>query len=175
MTDRLSNRTLGLSLLMLAAGMVLLAFASVPLYSLFCQVTGFGGTTQQAGIAPGAVGTREITVRFNAEVDPSLPWQFRPQQREVTVHIGEERLAHYYAENRSDKPVTGTAIYNVTPHKAGQYFEKIHCFCFEEQTLEPGRGTDMPVSFFLSPEFLSDPEMADVKVITLSYTFFPKK
>lgn len=169
---RRRNRAVLVSLLALVAGMVGLAYASVPLYALFCQVTGFGGTTQRADAAPGTVLDRKVTVRFNADVNGSLPWSFRPNQREVTVRLGETTLVSYHAENRGTQPVTGTAVFNVTPEKAGIYFNKIECFCFTEQVLQPGQGIDMPVAFFVDPAAATDVNMEDVKTITLSYTFF---
>jgi len=154
------------------AVMGVLVYYAVPLYQLFCQITGYGGTTQAALEAPGAVSDREITVSFDANVNPELPWRFRPVQREVTLPVGEERLAFYEAENTSDQLVVGSATFNVTPAKAGQYFVKIDCFCFTEQSLEPGQRVDMPVTFFVDPAILDDPNMDDVDNITLSYTFF---
>jgi cytochrome c oxidase assembly protein subunit 11 len=151
--------------------MVVLTASAVPLYRLFCKVTGYGGTTQVAERAPEIV-DRAITVRFNADVQPDLPWVFAPAQREVTVKLGENRLAFFKAANRADRPLVGTATFNVTPHVAGPYFSKIACFCFTEQVLEPGRGVEMPVSFFVDPAILDDPETADLREITLSYTFF---
>ncbi|MCE2509813.1 MAG: cytochrome c oxidase assembly protein [Alphaproteobacteria bacterium] len=167
------NRVVLASLVLVVAGMTGLSFASVPLYRLFCQVTGFGGTTQTADAAPDAVSDRRITVRFNADIAPDLPWAFQPVQRKVTVRVGEEKLAFYEATNRSKETLTGTAVFNVTPLKAGPYFSKIHCFCFDEQQLKPGESADMPVSFFIDPEILKDPNLEDVETITLSYTFFP--
>jgi cytochrome c oxidase assembly protein subunit 11 len=151
-----------------------LSAAAVPLYDWFCRVTGFGGTTQ---VAEGAVDVEErtVTVRFNADRAPDLPWAFQPVQREMTVRVGEQSLAFYRAVNRADHPVVGSATFNVTPHKAGLYFSKIHCFCFEEQLLAPGEEIDMPVSFFVDPEILDDPSTADVTSITLSYTFFKRE
>jgi cytochrome c oxidase assembly protein subunit 11 len=156
----------------IVVGMLGLAYASVPLYRLFCQVTGFGGTTQVASVESEAVLDRTITVRFNASRDPSLPWSFQPEQRSVEVRIGETGLAYYRADNRSPLPVVGVATYNVTPLKAGIYFNKLACFCFENQVLQPGEGIDMPVSFFVDPAIADDPSMDDVTTITLSYTFF---
>ncbi len=164
---------LAMNLLALAAGMFMLAYASVPLYRLFCAITGYGGTTQQATHAPEKALDREITVFFNADTDPSLPWSFRPQQRSVKVRVGQSSLAHYEAKNNSDSPVLGRATYNVLPFKAGSYFVKVACFCFEEQTLAAQQRVDMPVSFYIDPSIMDDPEMADVETITLSYTFFP--
>ena len=153
-------------------GMVAMAYAAVPLYRLFCQVTGFGGTTQIAAVAPGATGDRLVTVRFNADTMGGLPWQFRPTQRELIVRVGEEALAFYRAENSTDRTIAGNATFNVTPHKAGPYFDKIDCFCFERQVLTPGESTQMAVSFFIDPAILEDRNLDDVKSITLSYTFF---
>ncbi len=153
-------------------GMIGLTAASVPLYRLFCAVTGYGGTTSVAERAPTEVSDRTITVRFNADIDPKLPWAFRPAQRAVEVRIGEQSLAFYEAASRADRPVVGTATYNVTPHKAGYYFSKIACFCFDQQTLQPGEAVEMPVSFFVDPAILDDPNTQDVREITLSYTFF---
>lgn len=159
------------------AGVVVLAMlgltaASVPLYRLFCQVTGYGGTTQRAEAAPGAAGGPVITVLFNADVAPDLPWRFQPAQRRLEVRAGEQHLAHYTAENRAGEPVVGTATFNVTPHKAGLYFHKLACFCFEQQTLEAGERVEMPVSFFVDPALLEDASTREVRQITLSYTFF---
>jgi cytochrome c oxidase assembly protein subunit 11 len=160
------------ALVSIVVGMLGLTAAAVPLYRLFCQVTGYGGTTQRAETAPTEGLERTITVRFNADVDPDLPWSFQPAQRQIEVRIGEQSLAYYRARNRSDHPVVGQAVYNVTPFKAGPYFDKIACFCFEEQVLQPGEEVDMPVSFYVDPAILSDPNTRDVHTITLSYTFF---
>jgi len=156
-------------------GMTGLTLASVPLYRLFCQVTGYGGTTQRADIAPGAKGDTLIKVRFNAETATDLGWEFRPLEHEVLVRPGEERIIAYRAVNRTAKPVTGTATFNVTPLKAGPHFMKVACFCFEEQHLAPGESVDMPVSFFIDPEMLEDPTTREVRTITLSYTMFRAK
>lgn len=154
--------------------MVGLSFASVPLYRIFCQVTGFGGTTQRAERAPGQVADRLIAVRFNADVNQGMAWKFQPVQRSVQVRVGEETLIAYRATNPSSRPIVGVATFNVQPDKAGEYFDKIACFCFNEQRLEPGQSVEMPVSFFIDPKMLDDPNMADVNTITLSYTFFEK-
>ncbi len=161
----------------LLGAMVGLAYASVPLYRIFCQVTGYGGTTQRAEGAPGEpMGVdRTITVRFNADVSPNLAWDFQPEQRSVQVKVGEETLISYRAHNRSKQAITGTAVFNVTPDKAGVYFDKIACFCFTEQRLEPGQTADLPVSFFVDPEIVKDHKLDDVKTITLSYTFYAKR
>ena len=155
------------------AGMVGMSYAAVPLYELFCQVTGFGGTPQRADSAPQQVLDRDVTVRLNADVGSGLAWKFQPLQRDVTLKVGEEALAFYRATNMSDKPVVGMATFNVTPDKVGQYFNKIACFCFTEQRLEPGQSIDMPVSFFVDPRIAQDRNLDDVSDITLSYTFFP--
>ena len=175
-SDRTSarNTATGLVLAGVALGMVGVAFAAVPLYTLFCQVTGYGGTSQVAVAAPGAVSERMMTIQFDAGTERGMPWKFKPAQRQVTVRIGEETLAFYRASNPLDRPVMGSATYNVTPHKAGPYFSKIDCFCFTEQLLEPGQSVEMPVSFFVDPDILNDPGLDDVRTITLSYTFFEK-
>lgn len=171
---RAKKRTTVVALSGLVAGMVALSFASVPLYRLFCEVTGYGGTpkTANASASAGAV-DQVVTVRFDSNVNSGLPWRFRPEQREVTVNLGAERLIHYEAVNVSDRPVTGTATFSVTPYKAAQYFTKIECFCFTEQRLEPGEAVSMPVVFYVDPVMLEDMDARDVTVITLSYTFFP--
>lgn len=153
-------------------GMVGMAYAAVPLYKLFCQVTGYGGTTNVAEQAPTEIGERRITVRFNADVQSKLPWRFRPVQNAVTVRVGEPTLAFFRAENIGDEPLVGTATFNVTPQKAGTYFTKLDCFCFSEQFLRAGESKEMPVTFYVDPEIADDPEMDDVKTITLSYMFF---
>ena len=162
-----------LALAGVVAGMVGLSYASVPLYRLFCQVTGYGGTTQVATEAPREVLDRVITVRFNADTAPGLAWSFEPVQRDMTVRIGESALAYYRARNLTDRPLVGMATFNVTPDKVGQYFDKIACFCFDQQRLGPGETVDMPVSFFVDPSLARDRGMKDVSHITLSYTFFP--
>ena len=166
------NAPVALLLCGLVAGMVGLSFAAVPLYRLFCQVTGFGGTTQVAEVAPASASERLVTIRFNADVNPELPWRFQPEQPEVTVKVGEQGLAFYKARNISERPVTGTATFNVTPLKAGPYFAKVECFCFQEQRLVAGEEMEMGVSFFVDPAILEDRNLDDVKTITLSYTFF---
>ena len=168
-----ANRRLGLALVGVVAVMLGAAYASVPLYQLFCQVTGYGGTTRVAESAPAAAGERVFTIRFNADVDPKLPWAFQPVEREMTVKVGESGLALFRAENLSARATAGTATFNVTPLKAGQYFNKVQCFCFTEQRLAPGASIDMPVSFFVDPAIVEDPNLQEVKTITLSYTFFP--
>ena len=168
--SRRRNAVTAAALLGIVAGMGGLAYASVPLYQWFCQVT--GGTTQVAADAPAKLHDRSVTIRFNADVNSALPWRFQPVQRSVRVRLGEEMLAFYRARNVGDRPVTGTATFNVTPPKAGPYFAKLDCFCFTEQTLAAGDSVDMPVSFFVDPEMAKDRNLDDVTTITLSYTFF---
>ncbi|MEQ9110907.1 MAG: cytochrome c oxidase assembly protein [Rhodospirillaceae bacterium] len=166
------NRRTAITAFAVVAGMVGMSYAFVPLYTLICQVTGLGGTPQFAAVAPEKVSTEEITVRFDANVDASLPWSFKPLERSVTIKIGEEHLMAYQATNLAATPVHGISTFNVTPIKAAQYFTKIECFCFIEQTLEPGQTVDMPVTFFVDPAILEDELASDVKTITLSYTFY---
>jgi cytochrome c oxidase assembly protein subunit 11 len=156
-----------------AAGMVGMSYAAVPLYRLFCQVTGFGGTTQRADAAPEKATDSPVSVRFDANTSGNLAWSFHAVQTQMTVKVGEQNMAYYKATNISGKPVTGTAVFNVTPVQAGVYFNKIQCFCFTEQTLQPGESIEMPVSFFVDPDMLEDPDAAGIKEITLSYTFYP--
>ena len=166
------NRKTGLIVLFIVMIMTGMAFASVPLYNLFCRVTGFGGTTQVANIVPDVILDRVITIHFNSDVNQHLPWKFSPEQRKMKINVGQEGLINYYAENTSQAPVAGTAVYNVTPPKAGKYFTKTQCFCFNEQILQPGERMNMPVLFFVDPSIADDPYMNDVHNITLSYTFF---
>ena len=153
-----------------------LSYAAVPLYKVFCQATGYGGTTQKAteekfkSMRP-VEGARQITVHFNADTAASMPWSFTPQQRSVKVVPGETALAFYTAHNPTDKAVTGVSTYNITPQKAGFYFNKIQCFCFTEQTLMPGQEVRMPVIYYVDPAVMDDPNMEGVEQITLSYTF----
>lgn len=155
--------------------MIGVSYAAVPLYEAFCRITGFGGTTQVAEAAPGAVEGRTITVRFDANVAGGLPWDFKPTERAVEVAYGESRQISYRSANVSNRWTAGTATFNVTPVQAGVHFNKIQCFCFTEQPLQPGEAADMPVLFFVSPDALDDPNMANVSEITLSYTFFPDR
>ena len=156
----------------LVATMVGLSFAAVPLYRLFCQATGFEGTTQRAAAAPGAVARRIITVRFNTDTDPGLPWRFEPPAAPVELHAGEAATVFFRAANLSDEAVIGSAVFNVTPLKAGIYFDKVQCFCFTEQRLAPRAAAELPVSFFVDPALLADRNLDDVDTITLSYTFY---
>ena len=153
--------------------MVGASYAAVPLYYMFCAATGYGGTPSRAAAAPGAVSDRVVTVRFDTNVDPNLPWAFVPEQRAVKVRIGEDKLVFFRAENHADHAVVGHASFNVQPEQAARYFNKIQCFCFTEQRLEPGESVDMPVSFFVSPAILKDRTGDSVSEITLSYTFYP--
>lgn len=155
-----------------AMTMVGAAFAAVPLYDLFCRVTGYGGTTQVAMGEAGAVLDREVTVYFDANTSRDMPWTFEPVQRSITLNVGESALAYYRATNTSDQPVTGIASYNVAPFKVASYFSKIECFCFTEQTLAPGESIEMPVLFFVDPLIDEERRMDDVTALTLSYTFF---
>ncbi|HRJ67381.1 MAG TPA: cytochrome c oxidase assembly protein [Alphaproteobacteria bacterium] len=154
-------------------GMIGLSFASVPLYRMICQVTGWGGTTQMVEAnTSDKIYDREITIRFNADVAQGMPWEFKPELRSVPVKVGQDGLISFVAKNLSDTPVTGTAVYNVTPLKVAKYFYKTQCFCFGEQTLQPGQMQHMPVTFFVDPAIMQDRDMDDVKTITLSYSFF---
>jgi cytochrome c oxidase assembly protein subunit 11 len=166
------NARIGLTVLAVVLAMAAMAYAAVPLYGLFCRVTGFGGTTQVATALPDKIIDRTITIQFNADTDPRLPWVFKPQQRSIDVKLGQKGLTAYLARNKIEKPVTGTALYNVTPLKVGKYFHKIQCFCFDEQTLQARQEVDMPVMFYVDPALNDDPNMDDIRNITLSYTFF---
>ncbi|MCR9175923.1 MAG: cytochrome c oxidase assembly protein [Alphaproteobacteria bacterium] len=171
-TARRSNRRMAGGLAVVVIGMVGMAYASVPLYEIFCRVTGFGGTTQVAELESEQVIDRTFTIRFDSNVNDALPWQFVPAVNEVDVKVGENKLGFYRATNTSDETVVGTATFNVTPDKAGLYFNKVQCFCFTEQVLKPGETVDMPVSFFLDPALMDDAKMDGLTTITLSYTFF---
>lgn len=155
-----------------AVGMIGVAYASVPLYQLFCQVTGYGGTTQRAEAGSSRVIDRTVIVRFDGNVASDLPWAFQPNDRQVTVKLGETREVSYRVKNNSDKAVTGQATFNVTPNAAGVYFNKIACFCFDNQTLQPGEELDMPIVFYVDPDMLEADELKNAPGITLSYTFF---
>jgi cytochrome c oxidase assembly protein subunit 11 len=154
-----------------AAVMLSLSFAAVPFYDWFCRVTGFGGTTNVATVAPDTILDQTVIVRFDASVAADMPWEFRPVVNSMEMRIGETGLAFYEAYNPTSQPVAGTASYNVTPDVAGYYFSKIACFCFEQQVLQPGERVEMPVSFFVDPALVTDREGKFVKEITLSYTF----
>lgn len=157
-----------------ALAMLGLGFASVPLYRWFCQVTGFGGTTQKASLEQASaikVTGRMISIRFDANVEAGMPWKFAPSQVTQDLPIGGRKMAFYRAENLSSKPITGVASFNVEPEQAGIYFHKVQCFCFNQQTLKPGQAIDMPVIYYVDPAILKDPEVKDIEQITLSYTF----
>jgi cytochrome c oxidase assembly protein subunit 11 len=166
------NTRTALYMAVIVAAMIGLAFASVPLFRIFCEVTGFAGTPQRADSAPGAV-AGQIGVRFDANVHPGLPWRFEPEQTTVRVAPGARTTIYYKAQNLSARPITGQAVFNVTPDQVGRYFKKIECFCFTEQTLKAGQTVDMPVVFFVDPAILKDPDTKGIDEITLSYTFYP--
>ena len=165
--NHLATILAGVTIFMLAV-----AFASVPLYRLICKKTGFGGTPQIALTTSDKMIDREITVQFTASTHRDLPWEFRPMQHDAKIKIGENGLAYFYAKNKSDKPIVGMATYNVSPDKAAIYFNKVQCFCFEQQKLDPGETMEMPVQFFIDPAFANDPLLKSVNEITLSYSFF---
>jgi cytochrome c oxidase assembly protein subunit 11 len=166
------NARTGLLMALFAAAMVGVAFASVPLYRLFCQVTGFGGTPVRAEQAPGAV-AGQVGVRFDANINGALPWRFEPVQKTIRIRPGERTQILYRSTNLVARSTTGRAIFNVTPLKAGQYFNKIECFCFTEQTLRGGQSVDMPVIFYVDPRIREDEATRNIDEITLSYTFYP--
>lgn len=155
------------------AMMSALTAASPTLYSIFCQVTGYGGTTQRADAAPGQVLDRVMTVRFDANVSPKLPWKFEPLQQTLDIKVGDTALAFYRATNMSDRPLTGTAAFNVAPTSMGLFFSKIECFCFKEQTLQPGQSIEMPVTFYIDPKVVEDADARQLENVTLSYVFYP--
>jgi cytochrome c oxidase assembly protein subunit 11 len=167
-----NNRAFGITLAAVAVVMVGVSFAAIPLYRVFCAVTGYAGTPQiGASVAPGAT-RQEITVRFNANTNPNLPWDFSPVQEQIRMPLGEEQLAFYTAHNLASTPVTGVALYNVTPDTAGKYFHKTACFCFNQQMLAAGQQMQFPLSFWVDPAIAKDPNPAGIRTITLSYTFF---
>ncbi len=173
MTGQVSNTRTALYCVAVVAAMGSLSYAAVPLYQIFCQVTGFGGTTQRVESFAERVVDRDMTVQFDANTSPALAWTFVPAQREVTLKVGEKGLAFYRAENTSTRELTGTATFNVSPPSAGAYFSKVECFCFTEQTLQPGETVEMPVMFFIDPDIEHDTDLGKLKTITLSYTFYP--
>jgi cytochrome c oxidase assembly protein subunit 11 len=174
MNDQLArrNRRVAFAAFATVAGMVGLSFAAIPLYNMFCRVTGYNGTVQTGGpAAPGPV-QRSMTVRFAANTHPSLPWRFEAAQTSMPIHLGEQGLAFYRAANGADRPVEGVATYNVTPEVMGKYFHKVACFCFDAQTLAAGESVEMPVSFWVDPAMADDPNTRDIHTVTLNYTFF---
>lgn len=172
------NRKVGMMALAFALSMLGLGYASVPLYRLFCQVTGFGGTTQRVTEAQAATvksSTSTMSVRFDANVERDMPWKFYPEHPTDTVSLGARDLAIFIAKNETDHPITGVATFNVEPEQAGKYFNKIQCFCFSEQTLQPGQEVRMPVIYYVDPKILEDENARDIEQITLSYTFHVAK
>jgi cytochrome c oxidase assembly protein subunit 11 len=167
------DRTVAVVCVAIVLGMVGLSYAAVPLYRIYCQTTGYAGTTQRAAKPSETVLDRTLTVRFDANVSPDLPWRFEPLQRKLDVKIGENTLAFYRATNTSDKPVTGMAVFNVAPDAAGSHFNKVQCFCFTEQRLEAGQTVDMAVSFYVDPGWVEDEDTKEFSELTLSYTFYP--
>ena len=175
-----AKRRTGVGTALIAFGMIGAAYASVPLYRIFCQTTGFGGTTSRAEAAAvpdaqrlQALGGRTIKIRFDSNIAPGMAWKFAPRDRENVIKIGEKRMAFFTATNLASVPTTGRAIFNVSPDTAGAYFRKIECFCFTEQTLAVGETAQMPVTYFVDPAILNDPDASKIDEITLSYTFFP--
>ena len=168
-----NHRSVAIVCAAVAGGMIGMSYAAVPLYQMFCQVTGFGGTPQVASEPSQTVLDKTITMRFDSNVSKKLAWKFVPLERTIELRIGENRITNYRATNVSDRPLTGTATFNVSPDSAGIHFNKIECFCFTEQTLRPGESVDMPVSFFIDPEIVNDPNAGHLTQVTLSYTFYP--
>ena len=169
----IDNKTkFGIAAALVPIAMVGAAYGSVPLYQLFCQVTGYGGTTQIATAAASTVLERTIKVRFDANVAPGVPWTFTPEKPVVELGLGENGLAFYKVKNNSDRAVTAVATYNVTPHKVGPYFQKLECFCFQDRTLQPGEEMELPVIFYVDPALATDSGVKEVTEVTLSYTFF---
>lgn len=171
--SRFGNGTIVAACCAFVVGMAGMAYAAVPLYEMFCKVTGYGGTTQRVEQASDTILDRKIRVRFDANTGPGLPWTFQPVQREVELRIGETVEVMYKARNVSSKPTNGQATFNVTPQAAGAYFNKVQCFCFTETRLEPGEEMEMPVVFFVDPAIVEPVETRNIHTITLSYTFFP--
>lgn len=176
----LSNKNTRSALLagLLGLGMLAMGYAAVPLYEIFCRVTGYGGTTQrvdQAQAATVQATTKTMSIRFDSNVNSALPWSFKPEQAVDRVSVGSRDMAIFLAKNNSDQPVVGTATFNVTPDLAGKYFNKVQCFCFTEQLLKPGQTMRMPVLYYVDPAILDDPETKNIEEITLSYTFYPSK
>ena len=167
-----NNKKTAITILMMVAGMFAFAFAAFPLYSLFCKVTGYGGTPKIATESATELGSRIMKVRFNADTSKDVPWQFKPLQNSVTVRTGENKLIFYTSENTSNEAFTGVATFNVTPDIAAKYFNKIQCFCFNNQTLEPGEKVQMPVSFYIDPAIEQNLDLKGIDTVTLSYTFF---
>ena len=168
-----TNRKVAIVCVAFFGSMVGMAYAAVPLYQLFCQVTGYGGTTQRVEQYSQTILDRDIRIRFDANTSGGLPWEFKPIDRDTTIKIGETKQVAYQARNIASKPTSGRASFNVTPQMAGAYFMKVECFCFTDNELQPGEAMDMPVVFYVDPAIVDVPELKDIKTITLSYTFFP--
>jgi cytochrome c oxidase assembly protein subunit 11 len=174
--NRRNTRRTVIPLLCILAAMGVLMYYAVPLYNMFCQVTGIGGTTQRAAAeSPVETVDRNVTVQFATQVNPGLPWSFRPEQTKVTMRLGERKTVYFRAANNADRTIVGHAAYNVTPLKVGRYVNKIECFCFTEERLHPGESVRMPVQLFVDPQLARDDDVSEVKTITLSYTFFESK
>jgi cytochrome c oxidase assembly protein subunit 11 len=171
--NRRTNRAIAVACVAFFGAMVGMAYAAVPLYALFCQVTGYGGTTQRVAQYSQTTLDREIKVRFDANTSGGLPWDFKPVSRDVTIKVGETTQVSYVAKNVFSRPTSGRATFNVTPQLAGAYFMKVECFCFTDTELQPGETMDMPVVFYVDPEIVNVPELRNLNTITLSYTFFP--
>ncbi|SJZ31857.1 cytochrome c oxidase assembly protein subunit 11 [Enhydrobacter aerosaccus] len=169
------NARLAWTMVAIVGGMLGMAYAAVPLYQAFCKATGFAGTPLVAQSDDHPVIARTMTVRFDTNTDSNMPWRFEPEQREVKVHLGEQKLVYFRATNLSQRPIVGTATYNVTPESSAKWFNKIQCFCFTEQLLRPGQSVDMPVLFFIDPDMDQDRRYDDVRTVTLSYTFYESK
>ena len=170
-----SNRVVVGTCLAFVGGMVGMAYAAVPLYDMFCRVTGYNGTTQRVEQASDVILDEKVKVTFDANTSGGLPWEFKPVQRDIDIRIGETVQVMYKAKNLSSKPTTGQATFNVTPMQAGAYFNKVQCFCFTETTLQPGEEMEMPVVFFVDPDIVKAVETKDIKTLTLSYTFYPRE
>ena len=172
MSESKKNTNLALSIVAIIAGMVMLAFASVPIYNVFCKATGTGGVVKIADRNSEIIGNRQIKINFDANIDKDLPWSFKAEQKHISVTTGENAIIFYSAQNLSNQDIVGTAIYNVSPHKAAKYFFKIQCFCFQEQLLRAGQTMNMPVSFYIDPQIENDKNLKDINEITLSYSFY---
>jgi len=171
------NSRLAIKLLLLVGIMLAASFAAVPFYRLFCQLTGFGGTAQRVAQMPAGeqISARSMTVTFNADLSPDLPWSFKPEQGTITTHLGEPVTVKYRVTNNSQQIIVGTATHNIQPDRAAPYFDKVECFCFTEQVLQPGETRELPVTFFFDPDLAADKALNDVQAVTLSYTFFMAK
>lgn len=168
-----ANRTILIACTAFVASMVGMAYAAVPLYQIFCQATGYGGTPKRVAEASALTANRQVRVRFDANIANGLPWDFAPVQRQVTARLGETMRVAYRVTNRSDRPVRAQATFNVTPPAAGAYFNKIECFCFTQSELRPGESADLPIVFFVDPAYVEAKELKSIGTLTLSYTFFP--